>query len=69
MWVTDDWIIDHLKDWVENAIAVDPKTWEFYPDYKAKAQYLNMIMKVKRMYKGQTVINVINAFSKSNDIF
>ena len=65
--VTDEWIIKQLKMWVEEAYKVD-KNWNPVNDWGARSRMLDMLAKMKWMYKedntqNKAVMNVLNAFS------
>lgn len=66
LWVTEWWIIEKLKEWLEKAVKLDKK-WNVIEDWEVKARILDMLAKMKWMYKNnneqsKAVVNVVNAF-------
>lgn len=68
IWITEAWIIEKLKEWIEKATKVD-KQWNIMEDWDVKARMLDMLAKMKGMYKknneqSKAVVNVLNAFQQ-----
>ena len=68
-WMNQKYLLESLKDCIDNAVMCNPKTWDLIPDARAKVQALNMAFKLRRDYNSNPVINIINAFAKSDKIY
>ena len=62
--MTEDRVIDQLMKWINEAVVGNPsnKDWIELPDRKARLQLINMVLKVRKVYKPDNVINIVNAF-------
>lgn len=70
-WLSHDYLFKQLKIWIDSAEMANPKTWEPMEDRKAKARLLDMVFKLRKDYKSDTVINIVNAFAAvpKNEIY
>lgn len=69
VWLSDRAILMEIWDGLKNAEMANPKTGELIPDYRAKAQFANMLTRIKKWHKPDTVINILNAFGKSDVLY
>jgi len=67
VWLNDKYMLEMMKFWMETAVVANPKTGEYYDDWKARSALMNMYFKVMKKYKPDTIINIINAFKKNDD--
>lgn len=63
-WWVDAYIIDEAIDVINNAVAANPKTWEYYKDKKAKLQALKFLSEFSGRGKKTNIINVQIPFKR-----
>lgn len=68
--VDEKYIAEKLKEWVETAYMVNPKTWDLIDDWKAKASMLNMLIKMRKGYVQTPQIVIANVLGgKAESIY
>ena len=64
----DDYIMWVIKEWIENAVFQGPKG-AILRDRPSIIKLVDKYLKLKKYYKSDTVINVLNAFANPSQLY